>query len=96
MKFKNAVAQIKDDAVKAAKKHKVNKASKDYKVGYIKGVRMMALLVELSHAAAVSMAEEEKSDPVMSKIFLGYADGLKKILDTSDFIIPVGYDTGDV
>jgi hypothetical protein len=27
---------------------------------------------------------------------LGYADGLKKILDTSDFIIPVGYNTGDV
>ncbi len=94
MKFDEVISQIKSDAIKAADSHKVDFASVDYKVGYVRGVRMMSMLVELSHLVALRMAIENEDNETICKMLTGYANGLKKIVDMADDIIPPEYETG--
>lgn len=96
MDFETAIGQIKQDAIKAAEEHKVDTASNDYKAGYVRGVRMMCMMIELSHLVAIQLAMENDHSPLVSKMFHGYANGLKKIIDMSDDIIPPEYETGFV
>lgn len=91
MSWGKLVKQITDDAIMSAANYKVNESSIDYKAGYVRGVRSLASLIEVSQLIATRMAKDEADTP-MHPILMGYAASLQILLEAADSIIPPEYE----
>lgn len=91
MKRNKAVKRLLDEAVTAAQEYQINELSNDYRAGYVKGVKSLSSLIEISQLIATKMAAEER-DKIMGSVLSGYAASLQILLDAAESIIPSEYE----
>ena len=94
MSVKKTVRQIKADAVSAAKNYKVNESSHDYKSGYVRGIRDISRLIEVTRRMALNEAGSKPADTAAHKVMMGYALTLEMLLDAAEAVIPPEYEMG--
>ena len=89
-----------DETVKAIQQAALNAAhlakpladTPETRAAYARGVRAMAGLVHASLKVAEEMAEQHKSDQLVSGMLKGYASSLSLIVTMADELIPPGYE----
>lgn len=92
MNTEKTVRELEVFANEMARQYAANVTRMECRVSYARGIRAMAAIVEACARVADRMAQEQKNDPILSKMLGGYAQALRKIVESADDLIPPHYE----
>lgn len=92
MATEDVIDALKQAADEAVRLYQPIADTPETRAAYARGVRAMAGLVHACIHVAEDTAAEHQSHPVAYIMLKGYARSLRHILDTSEDLIPPGYE----